>query len=60
MNLELTKVDWQFDDDDEDYLDDQDSNYDDFDCECGAWQWCTVTGKPIHVADCCCGSSEPW
>ena len=35
-------------------------NYDDFDCSCGAWQWSEKESKPIHVADCICGSSEPW
>ena len=38
----------------------EDKDYDDFDCSCGAWQWSENEAKPIHVADCCCGSSEPW
>ena len=40
--------------------DDDEPDYSDFDCSCGAWQWSEKAGKPIHVADCICGSSEPW
>ncbi len=56
-------------DDCEEYIDDIDdwddsgedeSDYSDFDCTCGAWKWDATSGKPIHVADCFCGSSEPW
>lgn len=53
-----------FFDDDEDYderdYDDDEPDYSDFDCTCGAWQWSKSEDKPIHVADCYCGSSEPW
>lgn len=51
----------------EDYIDELDGgfyeeepDYSDFDCTCGAWQWSEKEGKPIHVADCVCGSNEPW
>ena len=40
--------------------DDYEPDYSDCDCLCGAWQWSEKEGKPIHIADCCCGSSEPW
>jgi len=47
--------------DDDDYYDDEDeSDFSDFDCTCGAWEWDDKSGKPIHIADCFCGSSEPW
>lgn len=46
-------------DDDDDY-DDDEPDYSDFNCTCGAWTWSKTEGKPIHVADCCCGSNEPW
>lgn len=68
-SIKMTEEDFLYDDDerdfDEDYDDsdddyDDDPNYDDFDCTCGAWQWSKTEGRPIHVADCCCGSSEPW
>lgn len=38
----------------------EEEDYSDFDCTCGAWQWNKKEGRPIHVADCICGSSEPW
>lgn len=44
----------------DDYYHDNEPDYSDFDCTCGAWQWSEKQGKPIHIADCCCGSSEPW
>ena len=40
--------------------DDDEPDYSDFDCTCGAWQWSEKSGRPIHIADCICGSSEPW
>jgi hypothetical protein len=45
--------------DDDDYEDDE-PDYSNFDCTCGAWRWSEKLGRPIHVADCICGSSEPW
>lgn len=45
---------------DDDWDDDKEPDYDNFDCTCGAWKWSKTEGKPIHIADCCCGSSEPW
>ena len=42
-----------------DYENDE-PDYSDFDCTCGAWKWSEKKAKPIHVADCICGSSEPW
>lgn len=41
-------------------FEDNEPDYSDFDCSCGAWRWSDKIGKPIHVADCICGSSEPW
>ena len=43
----------------EDYGDDE-PDYSDFDCTCGAWIWSEKQQKPIHIADCICGSSAPW
>lgn len=43
-----------------DYDDDDEADYSDFDCTCGAWKWSPQKAKPIHIADCVCGSSEPW
>lgn len=40
--------------------DDDEPDYSDFDCTCGAWEWSEKQGRPIHIADCICGSSEPW
>ena len=42
------------------YDDDDEPDYSDFDCTCGSWQWSEKSGRPIHIADCICGSSEPW
>lgn len=42
------------------YYEEEEEDYIDFDCTCGAWRWSEKAGKPIHIADCCCGSSEPW
>lgn len=52
----LDEMDCCCENDDED----DEPNYDDFDCTCGAWRWSKKLGKPIHIADCICGSSEPW
>ena len=49
----------EYDEDIDDDIDD-DPDYSDFDCKCGAWRWSEKQGKPIHIADCVCGSSEPW
>ena len=40
--------------------DEDEPDYSDFDCTCGAWVWSEKAGRPIHIADCICGSSEPW
>jgi hypothetical protein len=42
------------------YYEEEEKDYSDFDCTCGAWEWSEKAGKPIHIADCFCGSSEPW
>ena len=44
---------------DDDYEDDE-PDYSDFDCTCGAWKWSEEAGRLICLADCCCGSREPW
>lgn len=43
----------------DDYLDEDDDSFERFDCTCGAWQ-ISKSGKIIHVADCYCGSGEPF
>ena len=44
----------------EDYEQDEEDNLKIFDCICGAWVISKQSGKIIHVADCICGSSEPF
>ena len=46
----------------EDYIyeHEEEPDYSDFNCTCGAWQWSDKLGKPIHIADCVCGSNELW
>lgn len=44
----------------DDQYEDEEPDYHDFDCTCGAWHWSEKQGKPIHIADCICGSNEPW
>lgn len=46
--------------DEDDYYDEDEPDYTDFDCTCGAWVWSDKQCKPVHVADCICGSNEPW
>ena len=51
---------------DEELIDDWDDDTDDepnfeyFDCVCGAWKWSVNVQRFIHIADCICGSSEPF
>ena len=51
---------WPNNDDYEDVYDEEEPDYSDFDCTCGAWEWSDKLSEPIHLADCICGSSEPW